>query len=237
MVMETSGPASNGSVPSSIERNPVVAAFDVDKTLTIRDCVAPFLWRLTTWRAVPRLLLWSFPVSWAVVRRDRDRVKALATRIVMTGLERRTIEAHGAAHAVTITESWLRPDTISRLQWHRTQGHHVVLVSASFSAYLRDVARRLECAEVLSCELEYDQSDRCTGRLVAGNCRGAEKERRLRRWMEGSGLSSASVYAYGDSRGDSHLLAMAAWPTLVTREPIQPIPENIVRASRISSVP
>lgn len=233
--METSGPVPAATVPPSIDSLPIVAAFDVDKTLTIRDCVVPFFWRLTSWRTSPRVLRWVLPVGWAAVRRDRDRVKELTTRIVMTGLERRTIEAVGAAHAITISESWLRPDTVGRLQWHRSQGHHVVLVSASFSAYLEHVARRLDCSDVLACDLEFDDSDRCTGRLVDGNCRGAEKERRLRQWMEASGLGSAAVYAYGDSSGDSQLLAMAAWPTRVTREPIRSVPEHIEQSLGSSS--
>ena len=233
--METTGPVSSATASDAIDPTPTVAAFDVDKTLTVRDCVVPFLWRLTGWRTVPRLLRWSLPVGWAVIRRDRDRVKALATRIILTGLERRIIEAHAAAHAVTIRESWLRPDVCGRLRWHRTQGHHVVLVSASFTAYLHHVARALECTEVLACEIEYDDSDRCTGRLVAGNCRGAEKERRLRRWMEASGLGSASIYAYGDSQGDAHLLAMADWPTRITREPIHLVPGHIVLTTGASS--
>lgn len=233
--MDISGPVPTASVPASIDQVPVVAAFDVDKTLTIRDCVVPFLWRLRTWRVAPRLVRWALPVGWAVVRRDRDRVKELATRIVMTGLERRTIDDVGAAHAIRISDSWLRHDTVERLRWHRSQGHHVVLVSASFSTYLQHVARRLDCSEVLACELEFDDSNHCTGRMVAGNCRGAEKERRLRQWMETSGLSSASVYAYGDSRGDSHLLAMAAWPTRVTREPVRAVPDHIIAAAGTTS--
>lgn len=235
MVMEISGPVPAATVPVPIDPVPIVAAFDVDKTLTIRDCVVPFFWRLVTWRAAPRLARWSLPVGWAVIRRDRDRVKELATRIVMTGLERRTIEDIGAAHAATISTSWLRPDTVGRLQWHRTQGHRVVLVSASFAVYLHHLARHLDCSEVLACEIEFDDSDRCTGRLVAGNCRGAEKERRLRQWMESSGLGSASVYAYGDSHGDAHLLAMAAWPTLVTRQPIRSAPDHMAHVSGASS--
>lgn len=226
--METSGPVSVPTAPESVVDRPVVAAFDVDKTLTHRDCVLPFFLRLTSWRVAPRLLRWAVPVGWALIRRDRDRVKILATRIVMTGLPRRTIEDAGAVLAARITESWLRPDTVGRLEWHRSQGHRIVLVSASFSAYLLHVARHLECDDVLSCEVVFDGSDRCTGQLVDGNCRGVEKQRRLLRWMERSGVGSAPLYAYGDSSGDSHLLAMAAWPTLVTKRPIDRVPQHLV---------
>lgn len=231
MVMEKRGPASTASVPESHDPVPVVAAFDVDKTLTARDCVVPFLLRLTTWRVTPRLLKWTLPFGWAVLRRDRDRVKEVATRIVMTGLDRQTIERVGAAHARTISKSWLRADTVGRLHWHRNQGHHVVLVSASFSVYLQHLARDFECADVLACDVEFDESGRCTGRLLTGNCRGAEKERRLRQWMDMSGLGRAAVYAYGDSRGDAQLLAMATWPTRITRKTIGAAPEPTVRTT------
>lgn len=204
--------------------SPIVAAFDVDMTLTRRDCVVPYLRRLLTWRAAPRLARWVIPLGWAGLRRDRDRIKDLATRITMTGLSRVHLEREGHLFAQEIMSKWMRDDTVERLHWHRKQGHHVVLVSASYAMYVRHLGFHLGCADVLACEVAFDSRQQSTGQMIDGNCRGAEKERRLSTWMAARGLTSASIYAYGDSAGDDHLLAMATWPTRVGSQSLAPIP-------------
>ncbi|MGH9000745.1 MAG: haloacid dehalogenase-like hydrolase, partial [Acidimicrobiia bacterium] len=49
---------------------------------------------------------------------------------------------------------------------------------------------------------------RLTGALLGANCRGAEKVARLREWLGGEELE-VDLWAYGDSRGDAELLALA----------------------------
>ena len=215
--------------------SPVVVAFDVDKTLTQRDCVVPYLRSLWHWRVVLRSLRWSAPLTLAALRRNRDDVKSLVTRIVMTGLDRTRIEESGQVHAARVLETWMRPDTVARLQWHREQGHDVVLVSASYSSYLTHIAAHLGCRAVLACEVAFDASGRCTGELVGGNCRGPEKRRRLAEWMEGAGIGHAVTVAYGDSAGDDAMLAMATWPTRVDRRPLAPLPEFWTELERIGT--
>jgi HAD superfamily hydrolase (TIGR01490 family) len=97
---------------------------------------------------------------------------------------------------------------VERLGWHRSQGHEVVVVSASFTDYLRPVADRLGVDAVLATELEVVDG-RLTGRLAGANVRGAEKVRRLETWL---GDEPAELWAYGDSSGDRELLARADHP-------------------------
>lgn len=210
-----------------ISSGPIVAAFDVDMTLTRRDCVVPYLRRLSTWRVAPRLALWAVPLAWAGMRRDRDRIKALATKVTMKGLTRERIEGEADSFAQDIIAEWLRDDTVQRLVWHRQQGHHVVLVSASYVSYLEHLGAHFGCAAVLACEVDFDHRNRCTGRLIDGNCRGSEKRRRLSGWLASQGLNDARIFAYGDSSGDDQLLAMATWATRVGAEPLAAVPEIV----------
>ena len=77
---------------------------------------------------------------------------------------------------------------------------------------------------VVCTRLEQDASGRLTGRLQGANCRGPEKARRLRAWLEAEGLADAEVWAYGDSEGDAELLAQADHPVWVRRVEILPEP-------------
>lgn len=214
-------------VPSASGGSVVVAAFDVDKTLTTRDCVVPFLRRVggRGWYAslavrIPQLLI-------ATIRRRRDRLKEIATAAAVRGRDAGRVDAEAARFAERVVESWMRSDTWARLRWHAAQGHRVVLVSASYRNYLAPLADRLGAESVLSTEIEVGPDGRCTGRLVGSNCRGEEKSRRLRAWLTERRLDDAVIWAYGDSAGDDHLLAMAHVSTRVGRAPIPERPDTM----------
>ena len=195
-----------------------VAAFDFDETLTKRDTVVPFLRRFTsTRRFAVALLPHTLRLLPIASRRDRDRLRALATDIVFRGRSAAEVGVEAASWGVTIAESLLRADTVARLQWHLEQQHRVVIVTASYESYVRVVAEVLGAVEVVGTRLDIVEG-RCTGRLDGPNCRGPEKVRRLEEWFAGQGLrrDRVTLYAYGDSTGDRELLAAADHPHWVT---------------------
>jgi phosphatidylglycerophosphatase C len=197
----------------------VVAAFDVDGTLTRRDCVVPFLWRLGAARLVLGLARRAPAVVSALARRDRDRLKELATAVAFRGRSVAAVERVAAAFGDEI-ERWLRDDTAARLAWHRKQGHLVVLVSASYGLYLDVLGRTLGVDAVLATRLASDGAT-FTGMLVGRNCRGPEKLRRLDEWLAtrdgvDGGRQGVVLWAYGDSAGDRELLGAADHPVWAT---------------------
>jgi phosphatidylglycerophosphatase C len=200
-------------------QRPVVAAFDVDGTLTTRDCVTPFLYRTVRARAAIVLLRRPVAVARAIVRRDRDSLKATVCQ-AFAGMDATTVDAEGSAFAEEIERRWLRTDTVARLRQHRELGHAVVLVSASLDPYLVPFGSSIGAAGVVCTELERDAYGVLTGRLAGPNCRGPEKVRRLESWLAASGLADAVVWAYGDSAGDDALLARADHPVRVGRGPV-----------------
>lgn len=201
-----------------------VAAFDVDGTLTVRDCVKPFLLRVGGWSAISQSLIRKPAATFgAAARRDRDRMKELVVGGVLRGRKVAQIEALGEEFAQQVEADWLRADTLGRMRWHQRAGHRIVLVSASLSPYLRPLGRRLGVDGVL-CAEPLRHGDEFADGLDGANCRAEEKVRRLDAWLSEQRLGDATVWAYGDSAGDRELLARADHPLLVKGTTISAVP-------------
>ena len=196
--------------------NVTVAAFDVDNTLTVRDCVVPFMKSVAGISRLSRVLLTDIGETFqSVRRRDRDSLKMKFVDGVFAGKDAREVESLGIQFASKVADKWLRSDVATRMRWHQEQGHVVILVSASLGAYLHPLGDLLEVDAVLCTELE-EMDGLLTGKLVGQNCRGKEKASRVQKWCQDSGIATEDlVYAYGDSSGDTELLELFSDPTWV----------------------
>jgi phosphatidylglycerophosphatase C len=190
----------------------VVAAFDFDGTLSDRDNVVPFLRRVAGTTATAQ----AFAATAAHLSRrgrrrwTRDDVKADLVQRLLGGREAVDIETSARGFAADVVGRHLRAEAVELADWHRTQGHRLVIVSASFAVYLRPVADRLRFDAVLATELEVGDDGRLSGRLDGANVRGPEKARRLEAWLDSTfDGRPAFVWAYGDSSGDRELWARA----------------------------
>jgi len=201
----------------------VVAAFDVDGTLTTRDCVTPFLRRAAGRRLWTTLLRHPLALAASLAYRDRDRLKELACG-ALRGSESSRMDMLGEAFAREIETGLLRADTVARLRHHQELGHAVILASASLDPYLVPLGASLGVDGVVCTVLERGADGRLTGRLAGANCRGAEKARRVRAWLEAESREDAELWAYGDSSGDDELLALADHPLRVDGVRVDPEP-------------
>lgn len=207
----------------------VIAAFDVDGTLTSRDCVWPFLAEVSGQARLAQIVASrSLPLLRSVAQRDRDRAKQLLVGGAFVGRSVDAVDVAGGSFAAMVYDSWMRPDTVARLRWHQRSGHRVVLVSASLGPYLRPLGRRLGVDDVLCTDVRHEDGvylDTLEGR----NCRGSEKVRRLDAWLEASGERDPLLWAYGDSRGDCELLGRADRPEQVRRRVLSAEPREVMR--------
>jgi phosphatidylglycerophosphatase C len=185
-----------------------LAVFDFDGTLTRRDTLLGFLVRVAGVPQVSRALAAEGFGLVMGLRDDtrRDPAKAAVLARVLAGRSVEAVDAVAREYGRQVVEHALRPDTRARLEWHRAQGHELCIVSASLEPYLRVVADRLDVGLLACTELEVDAHGRLTGGLVGGNCRRAAKVDRLRALVD---LDAHEVWAYGDSTGDTELLAAA----------------------------
>ena len=196
--------------------SPTVAAFDLDGTLTEGGSVFHWLRFLAGDGAVARAALpLLVPLTigairsghWADDAKERLFVSVLQGRQLddVTEASRRFILKHLAHEG--------RDLVLGRLRWHVAQGHDVVLVSASPQLYVDILRAEFGITGGLGTRLAVDDDGRLTGRYAGKNCRGTEKMRRLREWIDARDYGSDPViYAYGNSRGDRRLLAGATHP-------------------------
>lgn len=205
--------------PASAPTTRQIAAFDFDGTLTRRDTVLPFLVRTFGARRVGRAVSRVAPTA-ARARlgllegalHHRDVVKERLVHVLFHGEEPTRIAEAGRSFADSIPGR-LQRETMRKVDWHREQGHELVIVSASLLAYLEPFADDHGFDHVIGVGLQVGDDGLLTGRLTGPNVRGPEKELRLRAWLDGA---PCTLWAYGNSSGDRELLAMADHPVWVT---------------------
>ena len=125
-------------------------------------------------------------------------------KLAFLGREEAEIRAHGVRHAHEVLPGLLRPEMMQRIAWHRERGDTVALVSASLDVYLQPWCER-HGLELICNRLEASDG-MLTGCYEGGDC-GPHKARLIRARYHVSAYPQ--VHAYGDSREDLDMLALA----------------------------
>jgi phosphatidylglycerophosphatase C len=194
---------------------PVVAAFDLDGTLTEGGSVFAWLRFVAgASRANRAALGLAVPLINGTIRsgRSADNAKERLFHVLLRGRDVDELTESSRAFALEHLASEGRPEITSRLAWHLEQGHDVVIVSASPQIYVDVMAEALHAEGALGTRLAVDARGKLTGGYLGRNCRGSEKMHRLDEWIEQRHYpEDPVVYAYGNSRGDRKLLRRATF--------------------------
>lgn len=202
---------SDMGIPSASGQSPrkdrAIVAFDFDGTLTIRDSFTEFLrWRAGRGGWALGLVKLAPAVATYARDRDRGRIKAASVREFLKGVGRAELEAEAERFAEGIWDHFMRPDALKVWNAWGERGAHRVIVTASPETTVAPFAHRLGAEALLGTPLMFDADDRVTGAFASPNCRGEEKVRRLRA-VYGDDVRLAA--AYGDTSGDTEMLALA----------------------------
>jgi len=183
-----------------------LALVDFDHTVSTCDTYARFLRGIASpeqlarakWTVGPWLLGYRMGLVGAAALRRR------VTREVFAGRDPAEVAAAGERYAVDVLPTVLRPLMMEQIAWHRARGDTVALVSGSLDVYLRPWCER-HGLELLCNQLEVEDG-RLSGRYLDGD-RGAQKAAGIRARYDLSRY--ARIHAYGDSREDRPMLALA----------------------------
>ncbi|MGY8564904.1 HAD-IB family hydrolase [Paracidovorax citrulli] len=183
-----------------------LALIDFDHTITTCDTYGRFLRRVATpeqlaqawWKVGPWLLGYRLKLISAA------RIRARVTRLTFRDRHADDIAAQAAGFSREVLPEVVRPQMLEQIRWHLQQRHTVVVVSGSLDLYLRPWCDALGLE--LICNRLESRDGRLTGRYADGDC-APHKAARIRARYDLSRY--VRVHAYGDSREDRSMLALA----------------------------
>ncbi|BCA97094.1 hypothetical protein TUM19329_34550 [Legionella antarctica] len=102
----------------------------------------------------------------------------------------------------------LKSEAINKLKKHQEDGHYCILATAAYDIYIKSWAEFYGFDAVVCTVLEVGTNNQFTGHLSGASCYGLEKAKKVQPWIN----HNTEIYAYGDSRGDKEILALADHP-------------------------
>ncbi|PJF39859.1 MAG: HAD-IB family hydrolase [Chloroflexi bacterium] len=105
------------------------------------------------------------------------------------------------------------PAVVERLNNHKTNGDHIILVSTMFDGTVAAFAKHLDADVGLGTPLVY-QNNICTGQIAGISCAGSNKIKYVQQYLASQGYSAdlAEGYAYADSISDLPMLSAVGHP-------------------------
>jgi HAD superfamily hydrolase (TIGR01490 family) len=193
----------------------LAALFDVDNTLIPGEaCEVRFfryLWRrgLVGWRDLRRSLMW-------IVRQGPSlTVHPLRERkLYLEGKDPSVIEACAQEFFRDEMLKGVSKKGRDRLEAHRQSGHQLILISGAPDFLITPLAATLNVSTLFAARLERLHG-RYTGAVIPPLPYGAGKRQLIVSHAQEKGLELASSFAYGDSPGDTEILALVGYPVVV----------------------
>jgi phosphatidylglycerophosphatase C len=210
--------------------NRQIAFLDFDGTITTKDTLLEFIkFSKGTFRFYMGFLINSpWLLAWKARIISNQRAKERILTWFFGGAQLDNFQETCNRFATTAIPVLIRPKALREIRLLQEKGVEVVIVSASPANWLQPWTDQLGTA-LLATRLETSshprtpQPDtpqpgtpqpgtpitlRLTGKILDRNCHGDEKVRRIRESYDLSNYDD--IIAYGDSKGDKPMLALAA---------------------------
>jgi HAD superfamily hydrolase (TIGR01490 family) len=184
-----------------------LALFDFDGTITTRDSFLEMLRFSHPASVFLRNMALSSPIIAAYKLKlvSNHRAKEHLFSSFYKGWAQQDFSQMARSLSEKVIVKLIRPEALSKIQWHLAEGHQVVVVSASFELQLAPWCEALGL-ELIGTRLVVS-GGMLTGKLEGANCHGEEKVARIRQRYDLN--SYRRIYAYGDTSGDKPMLKLA----------------------------
>lgn len=187
--------------------NNKLALFDFDGTMTRTDTMLAFIKFVKGWRRLwlSLLLLSPYIILAKLGRYPAEKAKQRLLRYHFNLMPREELLNLGENFCLETLPRLFREDALEKLHFHRSRGHTVYIVSASLDIWLEPW---LEIQGIPGIFTKTAWTDgKFTGDFATPNCNREEKVRRIRAEIDLKQFDR--IYAYGDSKGDLPMLALA----------------------------
>ncbi|MBL0709231.1 MAG: haloacid dehalogenase-like hydrolase [Sulfurimonas sp.] len=184
-----------------------LALFDFDGTLSTKDSLGEFFkyalgdikYYLTLIKFAPIFILWQLKFI------KNYRAKEILFKMFFKGIDEKTFKDLAEKFSLEELDKMINKDVYEKFTKHKKDGDRVIIVSASMRCWL-DAWCKKESVELISTELLFEDKI-FKGKFATKNCHGIEKFNRIIEYLNMNDYDS--IYAYGDSSGDTQMLEMA----------------------------
>lgn len=181
--------------------------FDFDGTITFKDTFLEFI-KFTQGKArfyagfsilSPLLLLYKLGII------PNYKAKEIVITWFFKNKSHSYLQQQGKAFAQQRLPQLIRPFALEKINEYKAQHAQIVVVSASVKEWLSAWCESQNIA-LIATEIEIT-NNKITGKLATPNCYGAEKVNRIKAKLNLNHFTK--IIAFGDSRGDKEMLALA----------------------------
>ena len=202
------------------EASEVAAYFDLDGTLlnaSSEKTLTGLLAKRRPWRIPHATVAWTLGATFGLLT-GKAPYDALRNRGHLSFASWRILEQYSEELATTVLKSRVSPGAWDQLEWHRKQGHRLILVTATVAPMAEAMARVLGMDEVYGCGPEIR-----TG-ILTGSERGWSVPRRkgkvpiVEQDALKHGHDLSKCYGYGNTLADSWFMALCGHAIAVNPE-------------------
>lgn len=202
------------------EGQKVAAYFDLDGTLlnaSSEKTLTGVLARRRPWRIPHATIAWTLGATFGLLT-GKAPYDALRNRGHLSLASWQILEQYSEEIATTYLKERVSPGAWERLDWHRKQGHRLVLVTATVAPMAEAMARVLGMDEVYGCGPENRAG------MLSGSERGWSVPRRkgkvpiVEQDAEKHGHDLSQCYGYGNTHADSWFMRICGHAIAVNPE-------------------
>lgn len=197
-----------------------LAIYDMDRTVTRYATYTPFLLHCAARRAPWRLLLIPFALlsmlAYAAKLIDRGRLKEINHRLLL-GHNRHPSELKPLIDSfaeATLARN-VRPGARAAIARDKAEGRRVVMATASYRFYAREIAERLGFDDCIGTNSILGLDERVHAKIDGENCYGPAKLRMIEDWLTAAAIGRGHVRFYSDHASDAPVFEWSDEPVAV----------------------
>jgi HAD superfamily hydrolase (TIGR01490 family) len=197
-----------------------LAIYDMDRTVTRHATYTPFLLHCAMRRAPWRLLLLPFAIlsmlAYAAKLIDRGRLKEINHRLLL-GHNRHPSELKPLidSFAEKVLAGNVRPGARAAIARDKAEGRRVVMATASYRFYAREIADRLGFDDCIGTNSILGLDERVYAKIDGENCYGPAKLRMIEDWLTAAAIERGEVRFYSDHASDGPVFEWSDEPVAV----------------------